>query len=183
MIVSFRIDLVIVNSYNDMKREIIEFLKQYPQYNDTTQYSVTSQTTAQYCGDYEIHVWKTNNEGKPNIYVGCWWCQVLDKETSTTYIFEKEEEINVLSMQACIDSPIYLGETPYKYDENDPLYYTDAVYEVIHQYTKDNIESIKKLICEKIMSGEIPIKIYSNESDCLIAPIKQLEKSYKIYNV
>ena len=166
-----------------MKREIIEFLEQNPQYNDTAQYIVESRATSRYGGDYEILVWEKFDEGESTEYVGCWWCQLWNNEAETTYIFEKEKEVKVMSMQVCVDSPIYLGEAHYNYDENDPRYYTDIEDAVIKKYTEDNLENVKQMLCEKIMSGEIPITIYSNDSDCWDAPIKQVEKRYKIYNV
>ena len=163
-----------------MNTEISEFLKQYPQYNSPN-YEVKSHETCRYGGNYEIIVYNAVNDEIE--YNCCYWCQLCNNETETTYIFEKEEEVKVLSMEVCIDSPIYLGDAHYNYDENDPRYYTDIEDAVIKKYTEDNLESVKQMLCEKIMSGEIPIRFYSNDSDCWDAPIQQVEKRYKIYNV
>ena len=59
-----------------MKREIIEFLNQYPTYADETVYIVESRATIRYGGDYEILVWEKFDEGEAQDYVGCWWCQL-----------------------------------------------------------------------------------------------------------
>jgi hypothetical protein len=90
-----------------MKREIEEFLKQYPEFN-LADYIVESRATTRYGGDYEILVWEKFDEGDNHEYVGCWWCQLWNNEAETTYVFEKEEEVHVLSMRASIDCPIDL---------------------------------------------------------------------------
>lgn len=164
-----------------MKREIIEFLTQYPQYNDTAQYIVESRSTTRYGGDYEILVWEKFDEGDGDghEYVGCWWCQFWNNEQETTYVFEKEEEVHVLSMRASIDCPIDLESAHYDYSEDDPRYSDDIEESVVLQYKKDNIENVKKMICDKIMNGEIRVEIYTNDSDSWDAPRKQIKKIYK----
>ena len=162
-----------------MKREIIEFLNQYPTYADETVYIVESRATTRYGGDYEIFVWEKFDEGEYSEFVGRWWCQLWNNEAETTYVFEKEEEINVLSMRASIDYPIDLESACYDVSEDDPRYCDDIEASVVLQYKKDNIENIKKMFCDKIMSGEIHINIYANDSDCWDAPRSQINKIYK----
>lgn len=162
-----------------MSSEIIEFLKQYPKFN-LNDYTIESRVSERYGGDWEIYVWEKSGNIDKYDYIGCWWCKLWNNEAETTYVFEREEDVHVLSMQAFVDFPIYLGNAHYEYDENDPRYYTDIEDAVVEQYKQDNIERVKKLVCEKIMNGEIPITIYSNDSDCWEAPIKQISKIYKV---
>ncbi len=162
-----------------MKTEIEEFLKQYPQYNDTTTYVVESRATTRYGGDYEIIVWETFDEGAPEEYVGCWWCQIWNNEAETTYEFEEEEPVNVLYLIADIDT-VDLGNVYYDWDDNDPRYSTDIEESVELQYKKDNLEQIKKMLCEKIMNNEIKINIRTHDGDSYNAPKSRIKKIYKV---
>lgn len=161
-----------------MKTEIEEFLKQHPEFN-LDDYIIESRESYRYGGDYEILVWEKYDEGDRHKYVGCWWCKLWNNEQETTYVFEREEEVHILSMRACIDSPIDLECAYYDYSEDDPRYWNDIEESVVLQYKKDNIENVKKMICDKIMSGEIRVDIYTNDSDCWDAPRKQIKKIYK----
>ena len=156
---------------------ILNFLNKYPQYN-LNDYTIELKENCRYDGDGEICIWSKSGDIDKYEYVGCWWYVETNMINGGIY-FEKEEEVKVMSMQVCVDSPIYLGDAYYNYDENDPRYYTDIEDAVIKKYTEDHLESVKRTICEKIMSGEISIKIYSNDSDCWDAPLSQI----KIYNV
>lgn len=163
-----------------MKREIIEFLKQYPTYADKTVYTVESHESERFRGDYEIYVWELFDEGEPQEYVGCWWCKLWNNEQETIYEFEKEEEVHVLRMRASIDCPIDLESVYYDYSEDDPRYCDDIEESVVLQYTKDNLEEIKKMVCEKIMNDEIKLDIYSPDGDTYPAPLSQINKIYKV---
>ena len=63
-------------------------------------------------------------------------------------------------------------------DEALAGYCDDIEESVVLQYKKDNIENVKKMICNKIMSGEIRVNIYTDDSDCWDAPRKQIKKIY-----
>ena len=134
-----------------MKREIEEFLKQYPEYKDETRYTIESFESERFGGDYEIRVWELFDEGTSEEYIGDWWCKLWNNEAETTYEFEKEEPVNVLYLTADINT-IDLGNAYYDWDDNDPRYSTDIEDSVVLQYKKDNFAQIKKMICEKIMN-------------------------------
>lgn len=163
-----------------MKREIIEFLKQYPKYADETVYIVESRESNRFGGDYEIYVWELFDEGEPQEYVGCWWCKLWNNEQETTYEFEKEVEVNALEMRVEVETPLELGVIYYKETPNNFRCRPDIEESVVEEYTKDNLEEIKKMVCEKIMNGEIKLDIYSPDGDTYPAPLSQINKIYKV---
>lgn len=163
-----------------MKKEIIEFLQQYPKYADETVYIVESRKSERFGGDYEIYVWELFDEGEPHEYVGCWWCKLWNNEQETTYEFEKEVEVNALEMRVEVETPLELGVIYYKETPNDFRSRSDIEESVVKEYTKDNLEEIKKMVCEKIMNGEIKLDIYSPDGDSYPAPLSQINKIYKV---
>lgn len=163
-----------------MKREIIEFLKQYPKYADETVYIVESRESERFGGDYEIFVWELFDEGEAQDYVGCWWCKLWNNEQETTYEFEKEVEVNALEMRVEVETPLELDIIYYKETPNDFRSRSDIEESVVEEYTKDNLEEIKKMVCEKIMNGEIKLDIYSPDGDSYPAPLSQINKIYKV---
>lgn len=163
-----------------MKREIIEFLKQYPKYADETVYIVESRESERFGGDYEIYVWEKFDEGEPQEYVGCWWCKLWNNEQETIYEFEKEVEVNAMEMRVEVETPLELGVIYYKETPNNFRSRSDIEESIVEEYTKDNLEEIKKMVCEKIMNGEIKLDIYSPDGDTYPAPLSQINKIYKV---
>lgn len=178
-----------------MKTEIREFLIQYPQYNDTTQYIIESRETARYGGDYEILVWEKFDEGEPTEYVGCWWCKFWNNEAETTYQFEEEKFVRYKTIRVSIDdSDLVYGahydynEDNYKIDYNDSELndifgttdYNKIENNVVDAWQKNNEQKIREEIARKILSGEIKLNFYCSDSDSWEAPYSQIEKIYKV---
>ena len=149
---------------------ISKFLNKYPQYN-LSDYFIECRGFNRYGGDWEIFVWRKSGDIDKYEYVGRWWCKQTSVINNDVY-FEKEEKVQVLRMVANIDGPLFLGVAHY---EGDDVGVKKAVTE---EYKKDKIEQIKQLICDKIMSGEISIDIYAEDSDSWECPKSRV----KIYN-
>ena len=158
-----------------MNTVINEFLKQYPEY-DNSKYRVELFERARYGGDYEIVVYSTINPKyeRKGEYVCTYWCKLCNN----VYQFELEREINIMRVSFNIGS---LVDKFIHYDCNNELDYPDVIEEkVIKAWWKDNEQKIREEIAGKILSGELQIGLYCSDTDSWDVPHSQIEKIYKV---
>lgn len=163
------------------------FLQKFPEY--TSGYELEIYDTNRF-GGFEIYIYKKMQSSK---YVTCcYW----GKEANGDYFFEKEEEINHMTISMDIDMSDFMFlnkhiSACYRYNEED--YFVEATdeqdayidynrveKEVLAGFIKDNEERIKQELIDKIKSGDIKLKFRVSDTDCFDVPVSQIGKIYNV---
>lgn len=172
--------------------EIIEFLKQYPEFNKET-FRVTSNESNRYGGDYTINIYEYDSQSNDWQFLKSFWCKLWNNEEETTHEFEEEKFVRYNTIRVNIDDCALVYGAHYDYDENDythenPEYremFGDVDYNriednVVEAWRKDNKQKVREEIAQKILSGELRISFYCSDSDSWEAPLSQIEKIYRV---
>lgn len=175
-----------------MKTEIIEFLIQYPEFNNDN-FKIESYKNHRYNGDYTINVFDYDYEDGEWIFLKSYWCKLWNNEAETTYQFEEERFIRYKSICVNIDDCDLVYGAHYDYNEKDYIYenpeyrkmFGDVDYNkiednVVDAWQKDNEQKVREEIARKILSGEIKLNFYCSDTDAWEAPYSQIEKIYKV---
>ena len=175
-----------------MKTEIIEFLIQYPEFNNDN-FRIKSYKNHRYNGDYIINVFDYDYEDGEWIFLKSYWCKLWNNEAETTYQFEEEQFIRHKRIYVNIDDCYLVYGVYYDYNENDYIYenpeyrkmfgdvdYKKIEYNVINAWQIDNEQNVREEIARKILSGEIKLNFYCSDSDEWGAPYSQIEKIYNV---
>lgn len=165
-----------------MNVEVLEFLKQFPEYN-TDKFTVKSIDRKYFDGDFIILIYINDDEYGLAFYRSYWGKEIIgdvvNGEQVKMYIFEREKEVSALYLDAniYIDTPY----TIYYHDKEDDKrdYYQKENY-LIEQFMKDNEQKIREEIAKKILSGEIELKLNCHDSDFFDAPHSKLGKIYNL---
>lgn len=174
------------------KTEIIEFLKQYPEFNKET-FRVTSNESHRYGGDYTINIFEYDSQSNDWQFLKSFWCKLWNNEAETTYEFEEEKFVRYQVIRVNIDDCALVYGAHYDYNESDYIHenpeyremFGDVDYNkiednVVEAWRKDNEQKVREEIARKILSGELRISFYCSDSDSWEAPLSQIEKIYRV---
>lgn len=177
------------------KTEIIEFLKQYPEFDNEKSFRVVSNESHRYGGDYTINIYEYDSQSNDWQFLKSFWCKLWNTEAETTYQFEEEKFVRYNRIRVSIDDSDLIYGAHYDYDEKDyQIDYGDEKVNdifgttdfnriennVVEAWRKDNEQKVREEIARKILSGELEIRFYCSDSDSWEAPLSQIEKIYKV---
>lgn len=152
-----------------MNTVINEFLKHYPEYN-TSDYWIDSIESYRYGGDYELFIYDSTAKNCLAVY----WCKLWNNEAETTYVFEKEEDYDIMKVRVNVD---FLEDITINYNYTGDIFNEELV---VNKFTEENDAWIRKEIANRILSGEIPIKYSCADLDGWCAPPSQIDKIYEV---
>lgn len=168
------------------KTEIVEFLKQYPEFDKDT-FRIISNESHRYGGDYTINIYEYDSQNNDWQYLKSFWCKLWNNEAETTYEFEEEKFVRYQRIRVSIDDCALVygahydyNESDYQIDDSDETDYNKIENNVVEAWRKDNEQKVREEIARKILSGELRISFYCSDSDSWDAPLSQIEKIYKV---